>query len=122
MALAAVVRRIPNPLAWDSLPRTAQAYVAAITVLGAAVFVVSLPHTYPDPLLLASLLLIALISGASRAASSSKTILILMDRSESVRKPAMRQLYISSFKTVAAAIAPVAHTALGRLPIGQTLA
>jgi signal transduction histidine kinase/ActR/RegA family two-component response regulator len=64
MALAAVVRRIPNPLAWDSLPGTAQVYVAAITVLGAAVFAVSLPHTYPDPLLLASLLLLACVTSA----------------------------------------------------------
>jgi len=64
MALAAVVRRIPNPLAWDSLPRTAQVYVGAITVLGAAVFVVALPHTYPDPLLLASLLLLACVTSA----------------------------------------------------------
>ena len=64
MALAAVVRRASNPLAWDGLPRVAQVYVAAITLIGAVVFVVALPHTYPDPWLLASLLILACITSA----------------------------------------------------------
>ncbi len=64
MPLAAVARQISDPLAWHGLPRTAQAYVAAVTVLGAAVFVVALPHSYPDPILLASLLLLACVTSA----------------------------------------------------------
>ena len=64
MALAAVVRRVSNPLAWDGLPRIAQVYVAAITLVGAAVFVVALPPTYPDPWLLASLLILSCITSA----------------------------------------------------------
>jgi len=64
MALAAVVRPVSNPLAWDGLPRVAQVYVAAITLIGAVVFVVALPHTYPDPWLLASLLILACITSA----------------------------------------------------------
>ncbi|HTH03728.1 MAG TPA: ATP-binding protein [Vicinamibacterales bacterium] len=64
MALAAVVRRVSNPLAWDGLPRIAQVYVAAITLMGAAIFVLALPQTYPDPWLLASLLLLSCITSA----------------------------------------------------------
>ena len=64
MALAAVVRRVSNPLAWDGLPRIAQAYVAAITLIGAIVFVLALPHTYPDPWLLGSLLVLACVTSA----------------------------------------------------------
>jgi signal transduction histidine kinase/ActR/RegA family two-component response regulator len=64
MALAAVVRRVSNPLAWDGLPRIAQAYVAAITLIGAVVFVLALPHTYPDPWVLGSLLVLACITSA----------------------------------------------------------
>jgi signal transduction histidine kinase/ActR/RegA family two-component response regulator len=64
MALAAVVRRAPSSLAWDGLPRIAQVYVAAITLIGAVVFVLALPHSYPDPWLLGSLLLLACITSA----------------------------------------------------------
>ena len=64
MALAAVARRAPSSLAWDGLPRIAQAYVAAITLIGAVVFVLALPHTYPDPWLLGSLLVLACITSA----------------------------------------------------------
>jgi signal transduction histidine kinase/CheY-like chemotaxis protein len=64
MALAAVARRVANPLAWEGLPRIAQVYVAAITAVGGVVFVLSLPHTYPDPWLLGSLLLLACVTSA----------------------------------------------------------
>jgi signal transduction histidine kinase/CheY-like chemotaxis protein len=64
MALAAVVRPVSNSLAWEGLPRIAQLYVAAITLLGAVVFVLALPHTYPDPWLLGSLLALACITSA----------------------------------------------------------
>jgi len=64
MALAAVARRAPSSLAWDGLPRIAQAYVAAITLIGAVVFVLALPHTYPDPWLLGSLLVLACVTSA----------------------------------------------------------
>jgi len=64
MPLAAVARRVSNPLAWEGLPRIAQVYVAAITSVGAVVFLLSLPHTYPDPWLLGSLLLLACVTSA----------------------------------------------------------
>ncbi len=64
MALAAVARPVSNPLAWDGLPRSAQVYVAAITLLGAVVFVLALPHTYPDLWLLGSLLVLSCITSA----------------------------------------------------------
>jgi len=64
MTLAVVARRIANPLAWHGLPRMAQFYVAIITAFGAMVFAMSLPHTFPDPLLLASLLLLACVTSA----------------------------------------------------------
>jgi signal transduction histidine kinase/CheY-like chemotaxis protein len=64
MAIAAVVRPVSNSLAWTGLPRIAQVYVAAITIIGAAVFVLALPHTYPDPWLLGSLLVLACITSA----------------------------------------------------------
>jgi signal transduction histidine kinase/ActR/RegA family two-component response regulator len=64
MSVAAVVRPASNPLAWDGLPRFAQAYVAAITLIGAVVFVLALPHTYPDPWLLGSLLVLACVTSA----------------------------------------------------------
>ena len=64
MTLAVVARRISNPLAWHGLPRFAQSYVAVVTAIGALVFVMSLPHAYPDPLLLASLLLLACVTSA----------------------------------------------------------
>jgi signal transduction histidine kinase/ActR/RegA family two-component response regulator len=64
MTVAAAVRRSSDPLAWIVLPRVAQVYVGAITLLGAAAFLVSLPHTYPDPLLLGSLLLLACVTSA----------------------------------------------------------
>ncbi len=40
------------PLAWHGLPRLAQVYVAVVTIAGTASFILSLPHSYPDPLLL----------------------------------------------------------------------
>src|SRR3954453_758746 len=64
MSVAAADRPVSESLAWEGLPRIAQVYVAAITLLGAAVFVVSLPHSYPDPLLLGSLLLLACVTSA----------------------------------------------------------
>src|SRR3982750_920381 len=64
MTVAAAVRRSSDPLAWIVLPRVAQVYVGAITLLGAAVFVVSLPHSYPDPWLLGSLLLLSCVTSA----------------------------------------------------------
>jgi len=64
MAVGAVARRVANPLAWDGLPRIAQVYVAAISAVGAVVFVLSLPHSYPDPWLLGSLLLLSCVTSA----------------------------------------------------------
>ena len=64
MALAAVARRPSNPLAWEGLPRIAQVYVGAITVIGAVVFLLALPHSYPDPWLLGSLLLLSCVTSA----------------------------------------------------------
>ncbi len=64
MALAAVARQPSNSLAWEGLPRIAQVYVAAITAIGGVVLVLSLPHSYPDPWLLGSLLLLSCVTSA----------------------------------------------------------
>ena len=61
---AAPIRRIPDPLGWQGLPRIAQGYVAVVTVAGTTSFIMSMPHTYPDPLLLAGLLLLACVTSA----------------------------------------------------------
>src|SRR4029453_15735551 len=61
---AAPIRPIPDPLGWQGLPRIAQGYVAVVTVAGRAIFITSMPRTYPDPLLLAGLLLLACVTSA----------------------------------------------------------
>lgn len=61
---AAPIRPIPDPLGWQGLPRVAQGYVAVVTVAGTASFIMSMPRTYPDPLLLAGLLLLACVTSA----------------------------------------------------------
>jgi len=60
----ASIRRIPDPLGWQGLPRIAQTYVAVVTVAGTVGFVTSMPRTLPDPLKLASLLLLACVTSA----------------------------------------------------------
>lgn len=64
MPAAAIARRVSDPLAWEGLPRVAQVYVAAITTIGAVVLLLSLPHSYPDPWLLGSLLILSCITSA----------------------------------------------------------
>jgi signal transduction histidine kinase/ActR/RegA family two-component response regulator len=53
-----------DPLAWNTLPRVAKIYVAVVLVAGAATLVSWLPRTYPDPILFASLLVLACITSA----------------------------------------------------------
>jgi signal transduction histidine kinase/CheY-like chemotaxis protein len=57
-------RRASDPLAWHSLPWVAQVYVSAIILAGTATLIASLPRTYPDPLLFASLLALACVTSA----------------------------------------------------------
>jgi len=61
---AAPIRRIPDPLGWNGLPRLAQAYVAVVTIAGTASFILSMPHRYPDPFALGGLLLLACVTSA----------------------------------------------------------
>ena len=61
---AATIRRIPDPLGWQGLPRTAQAYVAIVTIAGTVSFVISMPRSLPDPLSLGALLLLACVTSA----------------------------------------------------------
>ena len=56
--------RAPDPLAWHVLPRIAQIYVTLVIIAGAAGLVASLPRTYPEPILFASLLLLACVTSA----------------------------------------------------------
>ncbi len=56
--------RAPDPLAWHVLPRIAQIYVTLVIVAGAAGLVAWLPRTYPEPILFASLLLLACVTSA----------------------------------------------------------
>jgi len=64
VTVAAVAQPVSNSLSWEGLPRIAQAYVAAITVIGAVMFGLWLPHNYPDPWLLGSLLLLSCLTSA----------------------------------------------------------
>jgi signal transduction histidine kinase/ActR/RegA family two-component response regulator len=61
---AASIRRIPDPLGWQGLPRLAQAYVAIVTIVGTVAFVTSMPRALPDPWLLGGLLLLACVTSA----------------------------------------------------------
>jgi signal transduction histidine kinase/CheY-like chemotaxis protein len=54
----------PHEVAWQSLPRTAQLYVAIVLVLGAAVAGAFLPMSYPRPLLFAIVLVLACLTSA----------------------------------------------------------
>ncbi len=54
----------PNPLAWDTLPRNAQLYVAAVIGAGAAVFLFSIPLSYPRPVLFVFLVALSCITSA----------------------------------------------------------
>ena len=56
--------RAPDPLAWHVLPRIAQIYVTLVIVAGAAGLAAWLPRTYPEPILFASLLLLACVTSA----------------------------------------------------------
>src|SRR4029078_12829846 len=60
----ASIRRIPDPLGWQGLPRIEQAYVAIITIAGTIGFVISMPRALPDPWLLGSLLLLSCVTSA----------------------------------------------------------
>ena len=60
----APIRRIPDPLGWNGLPRLAQGYVAVVTLAGTVAFILSMPHRLPDPLLLGGLLLLACVTSA----------------------------------------------------------
>src|SRR6266545_2995735 len=53
-----------NPLAWDTLPRNAQLYVAAVIGAGAAVFLFSVPLSYPRPVLFLFLLALSCMTSA----------------------------------------------------------
>jgi signal transduction histidine kinase/ActR/RegA family two-component response regulator len=64
MPSARASRRAPDPLAWHTLPRSAKAYVGAVLVAGTAGLVVSLPRTYPEPILFAFLLILACVTSA----------------------------------------------------------
>jgi signal transduction histidine kinase/ActR/RegA family two-component response regulator len=57
-------RRASDPLAWHALPRIAQVFVSAIILAGTAALIASLPRTYPDPVLFASLLALACVTSA----------------------------------------------------------
>src|SRR5262245_25702664 len=61
---AASIRRIPDPLGWQGLPRIAQVYVAIVTIGGTASFILTMPRTYPNPLMLGALLLLACVTSA----------------------------------------------------------
>jgi signal transduction histidine kinase/ActR/RegA family two-component response regulator len=56
--------RGPNPLAWNTLPRKAQLYVAAVIGAGAALFVFSIPLSYPQPYLFLFLLTLSCVTSA----------------------------------------------------------
>jgi signal transduction histidine kinase/ActR/RegA family two-component response regulator len=56
--------RASDPLAWYALPGIAQVYVAAIIAVGLAALIAALPRTYPDPVLFASLLILACVTSA----------------------------------------------------------
>jgi signal transduction histidine kinase/ActR/RegA family two-component response regulator len=64
MSSVAAVSRVSDPLAWYTLPRPAQVYVAVVMAVGAAALTLSIPRTYPDPVLFASLLVLACITSA----------------------------------------------------------
>jgi signal transduction histidine kinase/CheY-like chemotaxis protein len=53
-----------NPLGWDTLPRPAQLYVAAVIGAGAMLFVSLFPLSYPQPLLFVFLLALSCITSA----------------------------------------------------------
>jgi signal transduction histidine kinase len=53
-----------DPLAWDTLPRQAQLYVAAVIGAGASLFVFSIPLSYPRPLLFLFLIALSCITSA----------------------------------------------------------
>jgi signal transduction histidine kinase/ActR/RegA family two-component response regulator len=55
-------RSSQDGLGWRGLPRAAQLYVAAVIVLGAIGFVAFFPRTYPQPMLLACLLIAACVT------------------------------------------------------------
>jgi signal transduction histidine kinase/ActR/RegA family two-component response regulator len=57
-------RRASDPLAWHTLPRSAKVYVGAVLLAGAAGLAVSLPRTYPEPVLFAFLLILACVTSA----------------------------------------------------------
>jgi signal transduction histidine kinase/ActR/RegA family two-component response regulator len=64
MPLTRAVVRVSDALAWHVLPRAAQVYVAAVIIVGTAVFAAWLPDTYPDPGLFALLMGLACVTSA----------------------------------------------------------
>ncbi len=56
--------RVPNPLAWETLPRKAQLYVAAVIGAGASLFFFSIPLSYPHPFLFLSLVALSCLTSA----------------------------------------------------------
>jgi signal transduction histidine kinase/ActR/RegA family two-component response regulator len=55
---------IPNPLAWDTLPKNAQLYVAAVIGAGSGLFLFFMPLSFPNPLLFLFLVALSCVTSA----------------------------------------------------------